>query len=252
MNTKRFFLRLLITVCAVSCPKVMYGGTTQYWQYNIHLATSPTGIGKVYVINQEKTYENSFSAVNKSSSMDFSIEYQDSLAGYIFLGWSEDEPATKPSDIFTKQNPYYFSLNGFDAGKHEGAPSIDSDLKTDFYANFTSLIVESQNKDEGSAVILDSPFQVSLGTEVRIKAIAEAGYKFVGWRRTNVSGVVQEGFASTDNPYCFTTSVETAGTYTAIFEETRRSLPILLPQKMPIMAISLPTMKRPRHAKPST
>jgi uncharacterized repeat protein (TIGR02543 family) len=199
----------------------MYGGgTTQYWQYNIHLATSPTGIGKVYVINQEKTYENSFSAVNESSSMDFSIEYQDSFAGYIFLGWSEDEPATKPSDIFTKQNPYYFSLNGFDAGKHEGAPSIDSDLKTDFYANFTSLIVESQNKDEGSAVILDSPFQVSLGTEVRIKAIAEAGYKFVGWRRTNVSGVVQEGFASTDNPYCFTTSVETAGTYTAIFEET--------------------------------
>ena len=199
----------------------MYGGGKTYWQYNIHLATSPTGIGKVYVSHEDNTYPNSFSVVNESSSMDFTIEYQDLSEGYIFLGWSEGEPATKPSDIFTKYNPYSFTLDGFDAGTYEDyVPSVDQDLRTDFYANFTSLIVESQNKDEGSAIILDSPFQVSLGTEVRIKAIAEAGYKFVGWRRTNVSGVVQEGFASTDNPYCFTTSVEKAGTYTAIFEET--------------------------------
>ena len=214
MKTKHLFLRLLLflAVWAVTSQKTMAGNSLEkYWQYNINVSTSPTGLGKVY-INGQPTEFNTLTTSDKSTE---TLKYEYLPSGYFFLGWSKDRPASEISEIVSVDNPSSFTVHGYYRGKFYSAPNNDNTHSTQFYANFTCLKAESQNEDEGSAVILDlpieSPIQVSLGDDVRLMAVAEAGYKFKEWRRGDV-------VVSTDNPYSVHADLETAGTYTAFFE----------------------------------
>ena len=179
MKTKHLFLRLLLllAVWAVTSQKVM----AYYYQYNIHVASNPTGANMVYKIDNNDAPKQVLSS--KQQQGDFSNGFRfrfdnDSVpSGYFFLGWSKDKVATQSEDVTSTTNPGYLSIQAIYIGMYfMGSPSIIPDKKQWVYANFTRLKVLTADENQGTAYIYDTPFQVLDGDQVRIKATTKPGY----------------------------------------------------------------------------
>ncbi len=228
MKNRNLFLRLalLVAVWAFAIPE-SWGGSS-YYQYNVHVAVSPTGFAKVYVKHADDAddayKENNYGYKTGTQDAKYVFKYKyeaDALpSNYFFVGWSKDKPATNMSEIVSSTNPsdnitiqsekfLYSSLSGT---QPDPMPSYED--KQLVYANFSRLQVNVDDVAHGKAAILGT-LQAMDGDDVRIKATANSGYKFAGWKRNDATT-----YASTSNPYAFTVSDETAGTYTACFEES--------------------------------
>ena len=228
MKKKNLFLRLalIVAVWALAIPKAF--AFEDYYQYNIHVATNPTGVAKVYVKQSseaDEKYQLNTSGLydlsGSSSIWDFKYDEDEASPGYFFVGWSLDQPATEESDIVDTSNPSgAITIESTKKlyGAEEATPNPilwDENYKQLVFANFTRLQVESEDDTRGTAAILGSPLVVKDGDQVRIKATAAVNYKFAGWKFNDGTE-----YASIQNPYPITIGDETAGTYTACFEES--------------------------------
>ena len=228
MKTKTLFLRLALiaAVWALAIPKAF--GYSTYYQYNVHVATNPTGVAKVYVKQSseaDEKYQLNTSGLmsigGSTTTWNFKCDEDEDEAspGYFFVGWSLDQPATEESDIVDTSNPsgaIAIQSTKFLYGAEEATPNPipwDENYKQLVFANFTRLQVESEDDTRGTAAILGSPLVVKDGDQVRIKATAATGYKFAGWKFNDGTE-----YASIQNPYPITIGDETAGTYTACFD----------------------------------
>ncbi|MBO4641268.1 MAG: InlB B-repeat-containing protein [Bacteroidaceae bacterium] len=124
------------------------------------------------------------------SSTTWNFKCDNVSSGYFFVGWSKDQAATEESEIVDKKNPSgditiesEKSLGSSTSSSPLADPQYDESYKQLVFANFTRLQVESEDDTHGTAAILGSPLVVKDGDQVRIKATAAVGYKFVGWKR---------------------------------------------------------------------
>ena len=217
MKTKHLFLRLLLFLAVWAVTSQSYG-MMYYYQYNIHVASNPTGANMVYKIDNNDAPKQALSSKQQqgdfSNGFLFSFDNDSVPSGYFFLGWSKDKVATQSEDVTATNNPGYLSIQAIYLGlSFGGSPDINPDKKQLVYANFTRLKVLTADENQGTAYIYNTPFQVLDGDQVRIKATTKPGYEFVGWQLND-----NPGYASTANPYNFTISDATAGCYKACFQ----------------------------------
>ena len=178
MKTKHLFLRLLLflAVWAPFCQKAM---ASYFYQYNIHVASNPTGANMVYKINNNESpkqdIETKSEHVTVYNNFKFSFDNDSVPSGYFFLGWSKDKVATQSGDVTSTANPVSLSIQAIYVGAVL-KPNLDPDKKQWVYANFTRLKVLTADENQGTAYIYDTPFQVLDGDQVRIKATTKPGY----------------------------------------------------------------------------
>ena len=258
MKPKLFFLRLLLLMAVLAAPSQRVTAAVPHYQYYVHTASSPTGIGKVYVKTNasDDTYAEHTDLIDQGNEgnqtigdgsctgTNFDFKYEGVPVNYYFLGWSLNAPATQLSDIKSTDNPATIKLYSeywlYSVGSDTAPDPIpfNEDYKQWVYANFTRLQVLSANEDEGSAGLLGTKFYAENGDEVRIKATAKAGYTFAGWKKGD-----SDDYVSTANPCSFTVGDETAGTYAAYFhaDETAEAHSVIIDKQIRGTLVASPT-----------
>ena len=245
-----FYVRLLLLamLCATSVQDAIGGQVlVLHYQYNIEVKTSPTGMGKVYVkqtgteedyvegstgirdVDYEASDAMASGTISPTHNTPFDFKCDNVAEGYMFLGWSNNAPATKLSDIVSTDNPATFDIEStkllysqFGAG--QTAPEVipfDEDYKQEVYANLTCLQAVSEDIYLGSAAVESERFLVDFGEEVTLQAtVVDAKLvDFLGWKYKPFGDNADYGndYVSTQAQYTITTSQENAGYYMACF-----------------------------------
>ena len=215
------YLRMLSLVVMLTCG--MQAFALNY--YDVRVASSPTGAGKVYVKAADANLppelaeysENGKELYGNSRAV---LKYDNVKDGYYFLGWSNEYMATTRSDILSTGNEAEINLDDNKpvwVSKNLDVIEIDT-YNYSFFANFSRLQVQSASEEQGTAGFLGTKYGAWEGETARLKASPKAGYKFVGWKRND-----GDGYVSTDNPYSVDVADATAGTYTAYFTATEET-----------------------------
>ena len=213
---KRWFSAMLIAVLPVL--PAMGGGMTSTYYYDAHAYVSPSGAGLVYV-SKSQTTNPAYATESHTSGNQSSITtpevvlyyYAKANEGYIFDHWASGS-ADAPTPASTEPATNF--------GRSVSSTSSSSPTQITYYAVFTAqtglVKVVTADASRGAVSISDPDNQMN--EEVTITAIPDAtnGVAFLGWSIGAASDNPND-YITTENPYTFTVTAETEGTYYANF-----------------------------------
>lgn len=213
MKTKIYLrLKWLLLCCFLLLSVNMMAGNNYY--YKVTATASPTGEGKVYVSDKQKTPTSkdygdnsskttSGSSTGQAASKEFYL-YAQPAEGYVFDKWTKDDGTT---EVSKQKNTSTGTLTS--SSKDKNNPATFG-----YIAHFSKkgvVYVVSENESVGTAGIDIATNKV--GDKVTLTASADMySGQFKAWTK---DGQV----VSKDNPYTFTVTEDNKGEYVATFDK---------------------------------
>jgi len=212
MKTKIYLrLKWLLLCCFLLLSVNMMAGNNYY--YKVTATASPTGEGKVYVSDKQKTPTSDYqdkmsidhteSSRQQAASKEFYL-YAQPAEGYVFDKWTKDDGTT---EVSKQKNTSTGTLTS--SSKDKNNPATFG-----YIAHFSKkgvVYVVSENESVGTAGIDIATNKV--GDKVTLTASADMySGQFKAWTK---DGQV----VSKDNPYTFTVTEDNKGEYVATFDK---------------------------------
>lgn len=215
---------MAIMLCLMCSLHAFAGKTTYYYRATAY--ASPTGGGKVYVATQRTDSPSYQTVTNQGYSITGNVDtyarqgtttfyyYAQENNGWIFDHWAKGSATGTNAGT----NPSLTTEETFNS------QSSNNPTQISYYAVFIEQTgyVKVQVAEAGRGTVSINNPNNTLNSQVVLTANPDAsnGVLFLGWNKDRND---TENFISTTNPYSFTVTSETAGTYYAHFSEAAQN-----------------------------